>query len=301
MTKAEPQDHWKTGAAPQVWTWLDGAWKPGDIDLPMPVMSPAGWLGQSVFDGARAFDGVAPDLDRHAERCIASARYFGMEPPVDAAFIQRVAWEGIAKFPRDKALYVRPMMWPAAGFIRPDAKSTRFALTVNEAPLPGFAGFTACLATTVRRPSPEQAPTEAKAGCLYPNVARALGEAAGKGFDNAIVLDPVGNVAEFASANLWIVKNGVAATPVVNGSFLNGITRQRVATLLAGAGVRVEERRVTYADVMQADEVFSSGNYAKVQPCVRVDDRHLQPGPIAQKAYKLYFDWARTTPSRLKA
>lgn len=297
-TKKADHDSWATGGAPHVWTWIDGAWKPGDIELPMAVMSPAAWLGQSVFDGARAFDGVAPDLDRHAERVIASARYFGMTPPVDAAFIQRVAWEGIAKFPRETALYVRPMMWPGAGFIRPDPASTRFALTVNEAPLPGFKGFTACLAETIRRPSPEQAPTEAKAGCLYPNVARALAEAAGKGFDNAVVLDPVGNVAEFASANLWIVKDGVAVTPAVNGTFLNGITRQRVAKLLAGAGVPVQERRLTFAEVMQADEVFSTGNYGKVQPCVRVNERHLQPGPVAQKAYALYFDWAKKTPSR---
>ena len=141
-------------------------------------------------------------------------------------------------------------------------------------------------------PTPDSAPTDAKASCLYPNAGRALFEAKEKGFDNAIMLDANGNVAEYATSNLFIAKNGVAATPIANGTFLNGITRQRVVKLLREAGVATEERTVTVKDVMEADEVFSTGNYAKVLPVTRVEDRHLQPGPVYKRARELYFQYA---------
>src|SRR3546814_12090816 len=90
------------------------------------------------------------------------------------------------------------------------------------------------------------APTDAKASCLYPNSARALNEASKRGFDNAVVLDALGNVAELATANLWIAKDGVAVTPAPNGTFLNGITKQRAMQLLTAAGIEVRETRLTW-------------------------------------------------------
>jgi branched-chain amino acid aminotransferase len=274
-------------------TWFDGRWHQGDIPV-MTVHSPAAWLGASVFDGARAFDGVAPDLARHCARVIESARLFGLKPPTTAAELERLAWEGMAKFPASTALYIRPLIWASTGFVIPDANSARFALTLEPMALPPFSGFSACL-SPYRRPATDMAPTEAKAGCLYPNVARAQADAERRGFDAAIVLDPAGNVAEFASANLFIAKDGVVSTPAANGTFLNGITRQRIAKLLGEAGHRVEERRVTFAEVLAADEVFATGNYAKVKPCTRVDDRHYQAGPVARQARELYWAWAKVS------
>jgi branched-chain amino acid aminotransferase len=157
--------------------------------------------------------------------------------------------------------------------------------------LPGFTGFSACLAP-FRRPAPDQAPTDAKAAALYPNGARATVWALERGFDNAVMCDANGNVAELASANLMFAKDGVVVTPIPNGTFLNGITRQRVLTLLREAGVPVEERSVRPEELETADEIFSTGNYAKVQPCTNYAGRALQPGPIARKAWDLYFAWA---------
>jgi branched-chain amino acid aminotransferase len=290
-TSAGKPDHApKPNALPPI-TWFEGKWHEGDIKV-MTVHSPAAWLGASIFDGARGFDGVAPDLDKHCARAIASAKLFGMNPPVTAAEIEKLAREGLAKFPKSTEVYIRPLMWSGTGFVIPDADSTRFALTIEPMEIPDFAGFSACL-SPFRRPATDMAMTDAKAGCLYPNVARCEGDAKRRGFDAAIVLDPNGNVAEFASSNLFIVKGGVVATPVINGTFLNGITRQRVIALLREAGMTVEERRVTFADVMAADEVFSTGNYAKVKPCIKVDGRTLPVGPVATKARELYFAWAR--------
>ncbi len=156
-------------------------------------------------------------------------------------------------------------------------------------PEPG--DFSICL-SSVRRPQPSMAPTNAKTSALYPNSGRALSEAAKKGFDNAVILDANDNVAELATANIWLGKDGAALTPVPNGTFLCGITRMRVAKLLREAGVPVHERSLTWRDVLDADEIFTTGNYIKVLPITRVETRDLQPGPIYRKARELYWDWA---------
>jgi branched-chain amino acid aminotransferase len=119
-----------------------------------------------------------------------------------------------------------------------------------------------------------------------------LREAQAKGFETAVVLDPSGNVAEFAYANLFMVKDGVVATPVSNGTFLNGITRQRVIELLRSDGVEVIERSIGFSEVLAADELFGTGNYAKVVPYTRIEDRELEAGQMTRRARELYFRFA---------
>ncbi|MDJ0948897.1 MAG: branched-chain amino acid aminotransferase [Alphaproteobacteria bacterium] len=272
--------------------YIDGEWLEGDPPL-LTANSLATWLSSMVFDGARAFRGLAPDLDLHCERVVQSARLFGLKPYLTAAEIEAIAWDGIRRFPANAELYIRPMYWADNGFVAPDPESTRFALAIEEMPIPKPTGFSACL-SSFARPAPNTAPTDAKASCLYPNAARALTEAKEKGFDNAVVLDLLGNVAEFATANLFFVKDGVAVTPIPNGTFLNGITRQRVIQLLREDGVEVVERAVNWPEVLDADEIFSTGNYAKVSPVKRIENRDLQPGPIAKRAYDLYFNFAQS-------
>ena len=271
-------------------TYLDGKWQEGNVPL-MGSMTHAAWLASVVFDGARAIRGMAPDLEMHCERCVDSAQKFDLKPPVSAEEMVEIAWEGIKKFPEDTVLYVRPMVWAESGFVAPDPDSTRFAMVLTNSPIPDVPGFTACL-SSYRRPTPEAAPTDAKAGCLYPNSARALREAASRGFDNGVVRDQNGNVAEFATANLFYVKDGGVFTPQLNGTFLNGVTRRRVMQLLRDAGEEVIEKNVTFAEVMDADEIFSTGNYSKVSPLLKLEDRDLQPGPVAKKALSLYMDYA---------
>src|SRR2546428_2005110 len=95
---------------------------------------------------------------------------------------------------------------------------------------------------------------------------------------------PRPHVAELATSNIFMAKDGVVFTPVPNGTFLAGITRQRVIGLLRAGGVTVVERVLTYQDFQKADEIFSSGNYSKVVPIGRIGDRSLQPGPLYTKA-----------------
>jgi branched-chain amino acid aminotransferase len=276
------------------WTFVDGEWHEGNVPL-FGSLTHAVWLSSIVFDGARAFDGLVPDLDLHSQRTVDSARVMGLNPTHDAEAIAGLSREGVRKFAPGAELYIRPMFFGQDGFIVADPDSTKFALTINENPMPEDNGFKACL-SSFRRPSPESAPTDAKASCLYPNVARAMREAVGRGFDNAVALDMNGNVAEFSTANLFMVKDGIAHTPVPNGTFLNGITRQRVIHLLRDSGVEVVERTLIWAEVLDADELFSTGNYAKVAACKQIEDRSLQPGPIAAKARELYFDFSRSQP-----
>ena len=154
-------------------------------------------------------------------------------------------------------------------------------------------GFSITL-SRFRRPTPETMPLDAKAGCLYPNNGRALLEARSRGFDNCVVCDMLGNVAELATANIFMAKDGVVFTPQPNGTFLNGLTRQRVIRLLREAGITVTETTLRYRDFETADEIFSTGNYSKVVPVVRIDDRSLQPGPLYRKARELYWEFAHS-------
>jgi branched-chain amino acid aminotransferase len=277
----------------QSWTFFEGDWHEGNV----PIMGPrthAAWLGSTVFDGARAFEGTAPDLDRHCERLNWSATNFRLKSVVDTETWIALAHEGIARFRPNAQLYIRPMYWAqngSGGGVLFDAETTNWCLCIYEAPMPQPTGNAITL-SPFRRPTSECAPVDAKAACLYPNNSRALIEAASRGFNNCLMLDMLGNVAEFGNANVFMGKDGAVYTPAPNGTFLNGITRQRVIGLLRGAGVTVIEKTLTYADFLAADEIFSTGNFAKVAPVIRIDDRQLQPGPFYARARKLYWDFA---------
>jgi branched-chain amino acid aminotransferase len=173
----------------------------------------------------------------------------------------------------------------------PDPESTRFALTVYDAPMRKPDGFSITL-SPFKRPTLDSAPVDAKAGCLYPNNARAMFEAKSRGFDNCLVCDQLGNVAELANSNVFMVKDGVVFTPMPNGTFLNGITRQRVIKLLGDNDVAVVEAVLRYRDFENADEIFATGNASKVLPVTRIGERALQPGPLYRKARELYWAYA---------
>lgn len=271
-------------------TYFEGQWHHGNPGIIGPKTH-GFWLSSTVFDGARSIGGKAPDLDLHCARTLHSARLLGMAPTITAAEILDLAREGIAQFPADSALYICPMIFGTTGFIYPEPDDSRFVLSIYESPLPDQTGFSATL-SPYRRPAPDTAPTEAKASCLYPNVSRAVKRAHDQGYDTAVMRDPLGHVAEFSYANLFYAHRGTVFTPIPNGTFLNGITRQRVIQLLRDDGVEVVEKTVTYDEVLNADEVFGSGNYYKVAPCTRLEQRDLPPGPIFARAQELYWAYA---------
>jgi branched-chain amino acid aminotransferase len=277
----------------KTWTFFEGKWHEGNV----PIMGPrthGAWLGSSVFDGARAFEGVVPDLDLHCARVNASATSLLLKPVVPTATWIELSHEAISRFAPGAELYIRPMYWAESGFgggVKFDPESTNWCLSVYEAPMPKPTGSAITL-SPYRRPTRECAPLEAKAGCLYPNNSRALIEAESRGFNNCILCDMLGNVAELANANIFMARNGIVYTPTPNGTFLNGVTRQRLMRLLRGAGVEVVETTLRYEDYEAADEIFSAGNFAKVAPITRIDARAVPPGRLYSRARQLYWDFA---------
>lgn len=282
-----------TQTTSQTWTYFQGAWHEGNVGI-MGPRTHAAWLGSVVFDGARRFEGVMPDIDLHCARINRSAETFDLKPVVSIETWLGLVEEGVKKFDPQTALYIRPMYWAESGMgggVKFDAETTQWCLSIYEAPMPATHGAAITL-SPYRKPAPDTAPVEAKASCLYPNNARALLEASRRGFDNCLLLDLLGNVTELANANVFMVKDGIAFTPAPNGTFLNGITRQRTIGLLREAGTTVVESALKFQDFADADEIFSCGNFQKVAPVVRIDDRDLQQGPIYRKARQLYWDFA---------
>ncbi len=274
--------------------WYDGVWSDDSPRLTGPADN-AFWMATAVFDGARCLRGFAPDLDAHCARLIASAEALMLRSKLTAEEVAALCVQAVRRFPADAELYLRPMVFARDGFLLPDPDATDFALAVGEIPLPDpEATFTACLSTR-RRPWADMATTNAKAACLYPNSQRALAEARKRGFDNAVVVDGDGNVAEFAMANLMLARGGRVLTPIDNGTFLSGITRRRVISVLRDAGVTVEETSVTLADLLEADEIFSTGNLSKVVAASRYEDHAVPHGPLTRTARRLYFEWMRGT------
>jgi len=279
----------------QTFTYLEGEWIEGNRPF-IGARTHAFWLGSSVFDGARAFEGVTPDLDRHCARLNRSARTMWLKPFMSEEAMIELAREGVKKFAPAAELYMRPMYWAEQGgatSVQPDPESTRFCLSIYEAPLPKPTGIAITRSPYVK-PLGITMPTDAKAGCLYPNNARALMEAQSRGFDNCLLCDMLGNVAELATANVFMAKDGIAMTPMANGTFLNGVTRQRVLQLLSADGKDAREATLRFSDFDEADEIFVVGNYGKVTPVRRIDGRDLQPGPFYRRARELYWEFAHS-------
>ena len=282
----------------ETWTFFEGAWREGNVAIMGPRTHGA-WMASTVFDGARVFERLAPDLDQHCARINRSAAAFGLHPVVAPETWEALAREGARRFAPDAALYVRPMYWAdsggSGGGVQFDPASTQWCLCLYVAPLATPTGVAVTL-SPYRRPAADVAPVEAKAGCLYPNSGRALAEAQARGFGNALMLDAQGFVAELANANVFTVRDGVAHTPAPTGAFLEGVTRRRVIGLLRAAGVSVVEARLTMADFLAADEIFSTGNFNKLAPVTRIEGRALPIGPVYARARSLYWAFAQDHP-----
>ncbi len=277
-------------------TWANGRWHDGDLAV-MRAADHGAWLGSTVFDGARMFNGTAPDLRPHLERVNNSARALMLTPTVDVDTMMQIIREGLKSYGPSDAVYIRPMYWGINGdptAIIPAADQTGFAISLEQIAMPPETAALTLTTTQFRRPVLESSVVNAKAGCLYPNNARMLAEARAKGFNNALVADAMGNVAETATANVFMVKNGEVFTPIANGTFLAGITRARHITHMRAEGIPIHEAVLSFDDFHSADEVFLTGNMAKISPVKAFDDTQYQIGPVTRRLREIYWDWAAT-------
>lgn len=280
-------------------TYFDGQWHDGDVMI-MQAADHGAWLGSSVFDGARMVNGLTPDLRAHCARVNRSAEALMLRPTVTTDEMLEIVAEGLSAYTPDQAVYIRPMYWGIDGdatAIVPQPDKTGFAICLETIPMAPKDAAVTLTRTRFRRPVLEDAVINAKAGCLYPNNARMLAEARSKGFNNALVADALGNVAESATANVFMIRDGEVFTPIANGTFLAGITRARHMANMRADGMAVHECVLSFEDFHDADEVFLSGNMNKVTPVKAFDDHHYQIGPVTRRVREMYWDWAASEKS----
>ncbi len=275
-------------------TWFEGRWHDGDV-LVMRAADHGSWLGSSVFDGARYFNGAAPDLLAHFERVNRSAEAMMLTPSKTPQEMMEITSEGLQRYGPDDAIYIRPMYWGIDGDVTaivPDTEKVGFALVLEKIPMAPPEASATLGRTQFRRPVIEDSLVNAKAGCLYPNNARMLREVRSRGFSNALVADAMGNVAESATSNVFMVKDGEVFTPIANGTFLSGITRARHIINMRGEGIAFHETVLGFSDFQDADEVFLTGNMSKITPVTAFEDNSYQVGPMTRRLREMYWDWA---------
>lgn len=277
-------------------TYFNGTWHDRDIAV-IKAADHGAWLGTTVFDGARFFEGIHPDLDAHCDRTNRSAEALMITPTMSTHDMVEIVKEGLSAYSKGSAIYIRPMYWALEGDdlgIVPKEGATGFAISLEDIPMAPQDAATTLTTTRFRRPVMEDAVVNAKAGCLYPNNARMLAEARAKGFGNALVADALGNVAETSSANIFMVRDGEVFTPIPNGCFLAGITRARHIANMRADGIRVHETVLSFDDFRKADEVFMSGNMMKITPVSAFEDTRYHLGPVTRRVRELYWDWAHS-------
>lgn len=271
--------------------WMDGDLLPWR-DAKVHVLTHALHYASSVFEGERAYNGQVFKLTEHNERLHASARLLGFEVPYDVATLNAatnavLAANGITDG------YVRPLAWRGAEVMGVAAQQSRIHVAIACWAWPSYFSPEAKMAgirlmvSPWRRPAPDTAPTQSKAAGLYMISTLSKHAAEDAGWDDALMLDYRGLVAEASAANLFLVKDGALHTPTPT-CFLNGITRQTVMALGRESGRTVIEREITTADLASADEVFLTGSAAEVTPVRQIGDWHFTPGAVCQQMINAY-------------
>ncbi|HJM51167.1 MAG TPA: branched-chain amino acid aminotransferase [Alphaproteobacteria bacterium] len=266
--------------------WLNGemiAWREANVH----VLSHALHYASSVFEGERAYEGEIFRLTEHSQRLIGSATAMGFEIPYSLAEIDQACKEVLA-INRIQDGYVRPVAWRGAEMMGVSAQECTIHLAIAAWPWPAYFTPEARLqgirlkTSTWKRPSPESAPVFAKAAGLYMICTLSKHAAEAEGFDDALMLDWRGQVAECTGANIFFGKNGVLHTPTPD-CFLDGLTRRSVIDLARARGIKIVERAIMPEEMAGSDEIFVTGTAAEVTPVSQIDDMSFSVGPIARQ------------------
>jgi branched-chain amino acid aminotransferase len=259
--------------------WTDGRLVAWD-DAALHVASFGLHNASCVFDGIRVYDGRPFALEEHCARLMTSARAIGMNLPYGREQIEQAVLETVAAAGHAEA-YVRPVAWHGDEVlgISPAGASVHVAVILVPWRRPAEYAEDGVRVTVSRwaRPAPDAAPVTAKASCNYVIGALAHREAVSAGFDDALLLDHRGYVAEATGANIFMVRRGILQTPIAD-TFLAGITRRTVIDLAREIGIEVAETRIRPADLSEASEIFLTGTASEVQP-VRAVGGVALPGP----------------------
>lgn len=265
--------------------WLDGKLVPWR-DSRMHVLTHALHYGSAVFEGERIYDGRIFRLAAHSARLIRSARLLDYDLPWSREEIDE-ATRAVVKANKLTTGYVRPIAWRGSEVLGVSAIGTTVHLAIAPWAQEGRlsvqardAGINVTMAK-YRRPSPETAPGHAKVAGLYIICGIEKDRALKAGFDDALMLDWQGRLAESTGANIFLVIDGTLVTPTPE-NFLDGITRRAVMGMARKRGWAVEERHVMPEELAKASEVFLCGSAAEIVPVGSIDEHHYQAGPIAR-------------------
>ena len=265
--------------------WLDGKLVPWR-DSRMHVLTHALHYGSAVFEGERIYDGRVFRLSAHSARLIRSATLLDYDIPWSREEIDE-ATRAVVKANNLTAGYIRPIAWRGSEVLGVSAIGTTVHLAIapwaQEGRLSVQARDTGINVTMAkyRRPSPETAPGHAKVAGLYVICGIEKDRALKAGFDDALMLDWQGRIAETTGANIFLVIDGKLVTPTPH-NFLDGITRRAVMGMARTRGWTVEERDVMPEELGNASEVFLCGSAAEIVPVGSIDQHHFQAGPVAK-------------------
>jgi branched-chain amino acid aminotransferase len=283
---------------------VDKVWMNGELvdwkDANVHILTHALHYGTGVFEGIRCYETPkGPAVFRlrdHLERMERSAKIFLMEIPFTCDEL-RDATHALIKVNRLKSCYVRPIAYRGFGGemgVNPEKNPVDVAIAVwSWGAYLGDEALRSGIKMTIsswRRHDPNIIPPMAKVTGAYINSSMAKLEAVHNGFDEAIMLNPQGYVAEATGENLFVVRDGEIFTPPIAAGPLPGITRDTVIKIAADLGMPVTERQMTRADLYLADEMFCSGTAAEVTPVREIDERVIgDPGPVTQTIQQKYF------------
>tara|TARA_B100002003_G_scaffold52009_1_gene47233 strand:+ start:2121 stop:3020 length:900 start_codon:yes stop_codon:yes gene_type:complete len=248
--------------------------------------------GSCVFEGERVYGGHVFKLREHTERLFHSAAVMGFEIPfsvdeIDAASKEVVAAQNIEDG------YVRPVAWRGSEMMAVSAQQTKTHVAIATWPWPSYftpearlEGIRLGIAKWVR-PAPNTAPTDSKAAGLYMICTLSKHAAEAQGYDDALMLDYRGRIAEATGANIFLVQKGVLHTPDPN-CFLDGITRRSVIDLARERGLEVVERAIMPEELAATDEVFLTGTAVEVTPVSEIGDYRFEVGEVCRQMIEDY-------------
>ncbi len=276
--------------------WYDGALRPWR-DATLHVLSHGLHYGSCVFEGERVYNGKIFKLREHSERLIHSGKLLGFDVPYSAEELDAATQEAV-KANNVENGYVRPVAWRGSEMMAISAQATRIHVAIASWTWPAYFSDEArkrglkLKISQWARPAPTTAPTASKAAGLYMICTMSKHQAEREGFEDALMLDYRGYVAEATGANVFFVMDGALHTPTPD-CFLDGITRRTVIALAKEAGIEVIERHIKPEELAHAQEVFLTGTAAEVTPVGKIDAHDYGVGPITTKLMQIYHDHVR--------
>jgi len=271
------------------WIWLDGEWVQ-HRDAKVHVLTHAMHYASAVFEGERAYDGVIFKSNEHSKRLINSGRILGFDVPATAEEIDKVKRELIAKQGFSDA-YVRVIAWRGSELMGVSAKNNTIHVAATSWQWGDYfadkmKGIRLMVAPW-RRPAPDTAPCNSKAAGLYMICTLSKHAAEDAGFQDALMMDWRGQIAEATGANVFFVRDGVLHTPTPD-CFLNGFTRQTVIALAKQRGIEVIERAIFPNELATFSECFLTGSAAEVTPVNEIAGLKFKPAKITEQLLNDY-------------